>query len=343
MGGESVNVHRSITESYKIMLLIRSYMTMGHLIADLDPLKLKDTYKHFSTFAEKFKEPDSNLKRLVDYKFYGFTEADLDREFYVDAPELAGLLSRKKNWKLRELQEALKQAYCGKIGVEYMHIPQRDQCNWIRDRFEGIVFEKVKKEHHKLNYERLIWAHEFGQFLASKFNTAKRFGLEGCESFIPGLKVCIDELVSNGAEEVVIGMPHRGRLNVLANVVRKPLEQIFAEFQGIMPDDVEDWALSGDVKYHLGTSYERTYPNGKKLNVTVLANPSHLEAVDPVVLGRVRAEQIYRGDANQEKVIPILIHGDASFAGQGVVFETMQMQDLQHYGVGGTIHVIVNN
>lgn len=161
---------------------------------------------------------------MVDYKNYGFTEADLDREFYVDAPELAGLLGKKKSWKLRELIDAYKQAYCGKIGVEYMHIADRDECNWIRDKFEGLQYEPVPKDKRILNLDRLMWADQFGQFIGNKFNTHKRFGLEGCESFIPGLKVAFDSLVDNGVEKVIIGMPHRGRLNVLANVVRKPLE-----------------------------------------------------------------------------------------------------------------------
>lgn len=195
-----------------------------------------------------------------------------------------------------------------------------------------------------LNLDRLMWADQFGNFLANKFNTSKRFGLEGCESFIPGLKVAFDRLVDNGVEKVIIGMPHRGRLNVLANVVRKPLEQIFNEFQGKTPDqNNDDYQTSGDVKYHLGTSYTKTYSSGKKLTATVLANPSHLEAVNPVTLGRARAEQYLIGDTHGEKVVPVLIHGDAAFAAQGIVYETMQMMNLENFSVGGTIHVVVNN
>mmetsp|Transcript_10024 Transcript_10024/g.16846 ORF Transcript_10024/g.16846 Transcript_10024/m.16846 type:complete len:287 (+) Transcript_10024:981-1841(+) len=177
----------------------------------------------------------------------------------------------------------------------------------------------------------------------------KRFGLEGVESFIPGLKSAMDALVENGAEKVIIGMPHRGRLNVLANVVRKPMETIFAEFQGKVPvgnmDPNDSFKMgTGDVKYHLGTSFKRVYDDGKELTVEVLANPSHLECINPVVMGKVRAEQHYKGDVHDRKtVIPMLIHGDAAFAGQGVVYESMQMQGLKRYGVGGTIHVIVNN
>jgi 2-oxoglutarate dehydrogenase E1 component len=205
-------------------MLIRAYMTHGHMQADTDPLQLYETYKHFETFAQKFKIAQASINNLLDYKTYGFTEADLDREFYIDAPELAGLLSKKKNWRLRELIDCYNNAYCGKIGVEYMHIQDRDICNWIRNKFEGLQFEQLSPEKRKLNYERLVWANEFQMFIANIFNTKKRFGLEGCESFIPGLKMSFDSLVEAGVSKVIIGMPHRGRLNVLANVVRKPLE-----------------------------------------------------------------------------------------------------------------------
>jgi len=200
------------------------------MIADIDPLQLYETYKHFPSYAQKFKIPQASLNNLLDYKTYGFTEADLDREFYVDAPELAGLLGRKKNWKLRELIDSYRKAYCSKIGVEYMHISSREQCNWIRDKFEGLQFESVPASNRILNLDRLYWADEFQNFLANKFNTTKRFGVEGCESFIPGLKVSFDSLVESGVSKVVIGIAHRGRMNILANVVRKPLEQIFSEF-----------------------------------------------------------------------------------------------------------------
>lgn len=345
------DVTRRVQEAQKLMMLIRAYQTHGHMAADIDPLKLYETYaKDFPSLPAKFKVAKANMGNLLDYKTYGFTEADLDREFYVDAPELAGLLSRKKYWKLRELIDSYKTAYCGKIGVEYMHISSREKCNWIRDKFEGGQFVKVPSKDRILNFDRLLWADEFQRFLANKFNTTKRFGTEGCESFIAGLKVTFDSLVNSGVSKVIIGMPHRGRMNVLGNVVRKPLEQIFNEFQGKLPSDVspdllllEDSALSGDVKYHLGTSFTKIYPDGRQLTSTVLANPSHLETIDPVVLGRARAEQHLMGDTKGDRVVPIIIHGDAAFAGQGVVYETLQMSDLKDYSVGGTIHVVVNN
>lgn len=227
-----------------------------------------------------------------------------------------------------------------------MHIPDREICNWIRERFEGIQYNKATKEEHIKLYERLSWSAEFGLFTAAKFNTMKRFGLEGCESFIPGLKICIDAAVENGARKFIIGMPHRGRLSLLANVVRKPLSTIFAEFQGALPHlkSTNSAKEGGDVKYHLGTTYHRQYKNGPEIAITLMPNPSHLEAVNPVVMGRARAEQHFMGgEFERDKVVPIIVHGDGAFAGQGIVFETLQMAELQNYKVGGTIHIIVNN
>ena len=267
---------------------------------------------------------------------------------------MGGLLSKKQDWTLREIRDTLTNAYCGKFGVEYMHIPNRQECVWLRDKIELRQFTTVPDEERKLLLDRIYWTNEFSNFIGTKFNTMKRFGLEGCQSFIPGMKVAMDTIVQMGGEKAIIGMPHRGRLNMLANVVRKPLETIFAEFSGAMPKDagskgVNEQDLSGDVKYHLGTSFTRTYPNGKKMTCEVLANPSHLECVNPVVMGRARAESHLKliedkaVENHRNTVVPFLIHGDAAFAGQGVVYESIQMQDLKNYEVGGTIHVIVNN
>jgi 2-oxoglutarate dehydrogenase E1 component len=221
------------------MMLMRSYMTHGHMIADLDPLQLKETYKNVPSYAMKLKLPEQSILDMINYKFYGFTEQDLEREFNIDAQLYGGLMTTKRTWKLKDLIAAYHNAYCKKIGVEFMHISNIEQQNWIRDKFEKMQYEELSKEKKMLSFDRLVWADEFGNFLENKFNTMKRFGLEGCESFIPGIKELLDALVENGAEKVVIGMPHRGRLNVLANVVRKPLEQIFNEFQGIFPTDLD--------------------------------------------------------------------------------------------------------
>jgi len=227
-----------------------------------------------------------------------------------------------------------------------MHICDREKCDWIREKFEELQFNKLTKEEKLSIYSRINESHSWGQFMGQKFNTMKRFGLEGCESFIPGLKAAFGSAIQNGARNFIIGMPHRGRLNTLANVVRKPKEEIMAEFQGTIPEAMELTQNSGDVKYHLGTTLERDYGDGEQktpIKITILANPSHLEAVNPVVHGRARAEQHFFKEDKRDKVVPIIVHGDAAFAGQGIVYECLQMQDLPNYTVGGTIHVIVNN
>jgi 2-oxoglutarate dehydrogenase E1 component len=263
---------------------------------------------------------------LLSIEHYGFTQEELDKSFIIDLPNMDGLFKQKRRWTLREVKEALEKAYCGKLGVEYMHITDPKKANWLRDKFELRQYEAIPREERVLLLERLFWADMFSEFMSTKFNTMKRFGLEGVEGFIPGMKTAMDVLVQNGGEKAIIGMPHRGRLSLLGNVVRKPLETIFAEFIGTMPSlnkDTEQVMHSGDVKYHLGTSFTRTYSNGNKFTVEVLANPSHLECINPVVLGRVRAEnhtrKLMEGGVNKftnrNKVIPFLIHGDASFAG----------------------------
>ena len=221
-----------------------------------------------------------------------------------------------------------------------MHITDRSECNWIRDQFE-VVQPKLDPEMKKQVLDRLLWATKFETFLHQKF-TSKRFGLDGCETFIPGLKAIMQRASTLGTESVFMGMPHRGRLNVLVNVLRKPMEQLLAEFQGTVAESSADWGNSGDVKYHLGTTRQ-----AYGMEVTLLPNPSHLECVNPVALGRTRAEFDDRRkdtkEVNFQKTLCILVHGDAAFAGQGVVYETMQMEDLHGYRVGGTIHIVVNN
>lgn len=351
--GSGVNVERVGKEAVAIATLINAYEINGHLLADLDPLDLQNVYKDIESFSDKLRMPIGPLRDLLNPQTYGLTEADLDREFFVErhTARKSTILQQKKVWKLRDLIEAYKKAYCGKIGVEFKHIPSVEICNWIRMRFESLQYNSMTEKEKLHLYDRLNWSHDFGLFLTQKFNTMKRFGLEGCESFIPGLKVMIDTAVENGASKFVIGMPHRGRINVLANVVRKPMEVIMAEFQGVKPvgDDATKYADSGDVKYHLGTSYTRNQKlnNGttKEVTITLLANPSHLEAVNPVVMGRTRALQHSMGGSADDRgaCVPIIVHGDAAMAGQGVVFEQLQMQSLPNYNVGGTIHVVVNN
>ncbi|RHY33066.1 hypothetical protein DYB32_001913 [Aphanomyces invadans] len=314
----STDVNHALGLSY----LIRAYQSRGHEVARLDPLGLD------------VRPPLPEL----DISMYGFTEADLDKtiaipkNLYVDSDLAARLCSHVPP-------------------TQYMHIADREKCNWIRTHLESLVKKDETKEKKMHILERLAFSVVFERFLGNKYNTTKRFGLDGGESLIPGLKYMIDRATELGMEHVVIGMPHRGRLNVLSNVIRKPIHQIFKEFQGTHVDmgkyseEHADWSNSGDVKYHLGTSFDRTYPDGRKVHLSLVANPSHLEAVNPVVVGKCRAKQFYLGndDDADTKVMPLLLHGDAAFSGQGVVYETMHLAELENYDTGGTVHVVVNN
>ena len=322
--------NQTIQESQKLLLLVRAYQISGHQAANLDPLGL--------TKLEQRPE--------LDPAFYGFTDDDLDREFFIGIWNQEGFLSEKRPVRtLREILNRLRETYCGTIGYEYMHIPDREKCNWIRSRIETPELEQFSQE-KKLNIlDRLTWSERFESFLNSKYSAAKRFGLEGCESLVPGMKALIDRAAELGTDSIVIGMPHRGRLNILANVMRKPMEQVFSEFAGKSPTAQSGSAYmgSGDVKYHLGTSFDRPTTSGKRIHLSLLANPSHLEAVNTVCLGKVRAKQYYSEDSDRIKNMPILIHGDGAFAGQGIVYETLDMSGLPDYTVGGTVHLVVNN
>lgn len=327
--------NQTIQESQRLLLLVRAFQVLGHYAANVDPLGIDQR----------------PAPQELDPAFYGFTEADLDREFFLGTWNQEGFLSESRPVRtLREILTRLRETYTGTIGYEYMHIPDRERCNWIRSRIETaepLVYTQEKK----LNIlDRLTWSEMFESFLANKYTAAKRFGLEGCESLIPGMKALIDTGADMGVESIVIGMPHRGRLNVLANVMRKPMEQVFSEFSGRSPKLMSDgspsgdtYMGSGDVKYHLGTSYDRPTLSGKRIHLSLLANPSHLEAVNTVCLGKVRAKQYYSNDADRVANLPILMHGDGAFAGQGIVYETLDMSALPDYEVGGTVHIIVNN
>jgi len=247
---------------------------------------------------------------------------------------------------LSEIVEIMQNAYCDTVGVEFTHIANMEQQNWIRTKFEHKKkFDFDEAATHRL-LDRLIYAVTFESFLATKYNTTKRFGLEGVDSLIPGMKSCIDTAVALGVESIDIGMPHRGRLNVLANVMRKPLEEMLYEFmEGTISADSEGHLLgSGDVKYHLGFTMDRpTHTPGRSIHISLCPNPSHLEAVNPVVIGKVRAKQHFSGDQDRKRSLGILLHGDAAFSGQGVVYETLELSDIKGYTTGGTVHVIANN
>ena len=302
----------------RVFQLINMYRVRGHLIADLDPLRQSGPVMH----------PE------LDPLTYGLTIWDLDREFAT-----GGLLG-KPVMQLGDILGQVRDAYCRTIGIEYMHMQQPEQKAWIQERVEGPQPDMRREEKIRI-LRKLNEAEAFERFLHTKYVGHKRFGLEGAESLIPLLDTLLNAAVDDEMEEVVIGMAHRGRLNVLANTIGKSYSRIFGEFEGNM--DVDTTQGSGDVKYHLGASGVHETPFGSKIEVSVAANPSHLEAVDPVLEGIVRAKQERLGSFGHNKVLPVLLHGDAAFAGQGVVAETFNLSQLRGYRTGGTVHVVVNN
>ncbi len=313
---------RATQDSLRALMLIRAYRVMGHLVADLDPLGLVDRKRH-----EELK-PET----------YGFTEADLDRPIFID--NVLGL----ETATIRQILRILRRTYCRHIGVEFMHITSPAQKRWIQERIEGESKDiRFTEEGKRAILNKLIEAEGFEKFCDVKYTGTKRFGLDGGESLVPALEQIIKRGGQLGLKEIVFGMAHRGRLNVLANVMSKPLRAIFNEFKGgsFKPDDVEG---SGDVKYHLGASSDREFDHNK-VHMSLTANPSHLEIVDPVVLGKVRAKQDQLGckPGYREPVLPLLIHGDAAFAGQGVVAESLGLSSLTGHRTGGSIHFIINN
>lgn len=311
---------RATLDSLRAIMLIRAYRARGHLIADLDPLELKKAEYH----------PE------LDPAHYGFTSGDFDRPIFIN-----GVLGMESA-TLREIVDALRQIYCGTIGVEFLHLTSPEEKSWIQQRIEaGRNQTDFSVNGRRAILQRLTAAEVFEQFLHKKYVGTKRFGLDGGESVIPAIEQIMKRGGQMGLKEIVIGMSHRGRLNVLANVMGKSFTSIFGEFQGIpsTPDSVQG---SGDVKYHMGTSGDRDF-DGNTIHLSLTANPSHLEAVDPVVIGKVRAKQVQHDDKDNKKVLSLLLHGDAAFAGQGLVAETLMISELPGYRVGGTIHIVVNN
>ncbi|XP_063914739.1 2-oxoglutarate dehydrogenase complex component E1-like isoform X6 [Zophobas morio] len=324
-GGGHVS-EKVIDDHLAVQAIIRSYQIRGHHIAKLDPLGINSA------------DLDDRTPQELLYSHYSFEDDDMDRTFKLPSTTFIG--GKEKQLPLREILRRLELTYCRHIGVEFMFINSLEQCNWIRQRLETPGAMEIGADEKRLILARLTRATGFESFLARKWSSEKRFGLEGCEILIPAMKQVIDKSTELGVESIVMGMPHRGRLNVLANVCRKPLHQLFTQFAGLEAADDG----SGDVKYHLGTYIERlNRVTNKNIRLAVVANPSHLEAVDPVVQGKTRAEQFYRGDGEGKKVMSILLHGDAAFCGQGIVFETMHLSDLPDYTTHGTIHIVVNN
>ncbi len=304
----------------RVFQLINMYRVRGHLIADLDPLRQKRPAIHTE----------------LDPLTYGLTIWDLDREFAT------GSFAGQKQMKLGNILGSLRDAYCRTLGVEYMHIQEPVQKDWIQEQFEKPTAEMGKQE--KLRILRLVARAEgFERFLHTKFLGAKRFSLEGSESTIPMLDALLNAAASSGVEQIALGMAHRGRLNVLANIAGKSLESLFREFYG-HDQHPGDMHFSGDVKYHLGTTGTHVAPDGTEVKITVAANPSHLEAVNPVLEGITRAKQDrYSHEDSVDMVMPVLLHGDAAFSGQGVVGETFNLSQLEGYFTGGTIHIVINN
>ncbi|CAG0892059.1 unnamed protein product [Cyprideis torosa] len=316
----SEDVRQATLDSIRAIMLIRAYRARGHLMADLDPLGLREDEYH----------PE------LDPSHYGFEPADYSRQIFIDG--VLGLESASLN----EIVKILKETYSGKIGVEFMHLTDPDEKSWVQQRIEEphnkTSFTDVGK---KAIFQRLVAAEGFEKFLHVKYPGTKRFGLDGGESLIP----CIEQIMKRGGQlglkEIAVGMAHRGRLNVLTNVMGKSFTAMFSEFHGVssQPDDVQG---SGDVKYHVGTSSDRDF-DGNNIHLSLTANPSHLEFVNPVVIGKVRAKQAMAKKKSGETVLPLLLHGDAAFAGQGVVPETLMISELPGYRVGGTMHIVINN
>jgi len=318
----AADVQQATRDSVRALMLIRAYRMRGHYHANLDPLGL---------------EPPKETEEL-DPRSYGFSDADFDRKIFLD--RVLGL----EFGTLREIVTICRRTYCQTLGFEFMHISNGAQKAWIQERIEGPDKEiSFTREGRRAILQKLVEADGFEKFCDVKFTGTKRFGLDGGESLIPALEQIIKRGGNLGVKEIVIGMPHRGRLNVLTQVMAKPHRALFHEFKGgsSTPSEVEG---SGDVKYHLGASSDREF-DGNRVHLSLTANPSHLEIVDPVVFGKVRAKQDQHGDPPDQRMsaLPLLMHGDAAFAGQGVVAECFGLSDLKGYRTGGSIHFIVNN
>ena len=311
----------SSLDSIKAIMLIRAYRTIGHREADLDPLHLEQ---------KKRQMPDLSIES------FGFSEADLDKTIFINY--YLGLESAT----LREIVGICRQIYCGKIGIEYQHIQNAEEKRWLQERFEsGLAHKPLSALERAEVFDQLVHAEGFETYLDKKFTGTKRFGLDGGESLIPMIEALLKTGTELGLQEVAIGMAHRGRLNVLANVMGKPYEAIFAEFKGKYAQSNEVNS-SGDVKYHLGVSSDREIA-GRQMHLSLVPNPSHLECVNTVVLGKVRAKQRQIQDHERAQVMGLLLHGDAAFIGQGIVAETFLLSQLNGYRTGGTVHIAINN
>ena len=316
----SDELKEQIYDSIRAIRLIRAFRVNGHLASKLDPLNLKEIKNY----------PE------LDYRNYGFEEKDLSKEIFIDGSLGLNFTT------LNEIISILKETYCGSIGVEFVHIQDADQKQWVQERIEEVRNKtQFTSNGKKAIFKRLLEAEMFEKFLDKKFIGTKRFGLVGSEATVPGIEQIIKQSCLSGIEDIYIGTAHRGRLTLLSSVMEVPLRSIMAKFEG-GGEDPNEILGSGDVKYHLGISSDREFDD-KKIHLSLTPNPSHLEAVDPVVMGKVRAEQTLLKDKTNDKVMGLLIHGDAAMAGQGVVAETFAMSQLRGFRTGGTIHFVINN
>jgi 2-oxoglutarate dehydrogenase E1 component len=319
--GDSADVEAFAHDSIRAIMMVRAYRVRGHLIANLDPLGLEVNDHH----------PE------LDPATYGFSAGDMDKEIFLD-----GSLGIKRA-KLSEILAILRQTYCGNVGVEFMHIMHPEQKAWIQKRIEADRGNYgLSADDKKAAWNTLVEVESFEQFLQLKYTSTKRFSVQGGDAMLPGLEAVIHTAARLGVKEIVMGMPHRGRMNVLTTIMGKPYVELLSIFGGNV-DFPEGLETSGDVKYHLGVSCDRETPYGK-VHMSLLANPSHLEAVDPVVVGKVRAKLDIRGDIDEKRsVLGVMLHGDAAFAGQGLVPEVLALSELRGYRTGGTVHIVVNN
>ena len=323
-GASQEDVQRATKDSIRALMLIRAYRIRGHMIAILDPLRLRQKRIH----------PE------LDYKSYGFTDADMDREIFID-----GVMGMETA-TLAKIIEIMQRTYCSTFGVQFMHVSNPEEKSWIQQRIEGPDKEISFTPEGRISIlKKLIEGESFEQLLHKRYPGTKRFGVDGAESLLPALEQIIKRGGQLGLQDINFGMPHRGRLNVMAAVMQKPYSAIFYEFLGGVAEGGEDFG-SGDVKYHLGVSDDREF-DGNNVHLSLAPNPSHLEVVAPVVMGKTRAKQqmasgTYKS-SNPEQVMSVILHGDSAFAGQGIVMESFQLSQLKGYRTGGTIHVVVNN